>query len=82
VTVVSRAPGRSLAIRDVGSERTQEEFADGWGVRGSCDDFLRAIRGELDGRERFAQDMATLRAAFAAAESAREGKPVSLPSGD
>jgi len=78
LTIVSHEKDRSLAILDVGGERTSETLDDEWGVEGSCRDFIEAIRGNMDHRARLAEDMMTLRIGLAAAESARLDAPVTL----
>jgi len=78
LTIVSHKDDVSLAVLDLGAHRTAESFREEWGVAGSSEDFIAAIRGELDHSDRLEQDMRTLAIGFAAAESARRKKPVSL----
>jgi predicted dehydrogenase len=76
VAILTTAPDTSLAVWDTPPERTTETFAEEWGVRGSCQDFLDAIAGRLDHIARLNSDLATLRVGFAAAESAKRGRRV------
>jgi len=74
----SGAEDASTALWNGGGAENTERFANEWGVGGSCADFLDAVAGRLDHRERLASDMATLRVGFAAARSALSGRPESL----
>ncbi len=78
VTVVSRESGRSLAVWD-GAERVVETFDDQWGVAGSCADFVRAVRGELDHTARLRSDLRTLQVGFEASLAASTGAWRSIP---
>ncbi len=62
---------QSLVMWDEGGPDKTETFENEWGVSGSCEDFARAITGDLDHRERLASDLVTLRVGLAAAESSR-----------
>jgi len=73
VTIISREPGRSLAVWNDGGKGREETIEDDWGVRGSCRDFIDAIEGRLDHEARLAADMETLRVGLLAEEAARSG---------
>ncbi|MFH0962763.1 MAG: Gfo/Idh/MocA family oxidoreductase [Planctomycetota bacterium] len=76
VTVLSEEKGKSRAVWAIGEEGEVETFDDDWGVGGSCEEFLDAVAGKFDHRERFESDMRTLTLAFAADLSARRGEVV------
>ncbi len=64
-TVISHQDRMSMLIHDGSGEVKTEEFLDEWGVSGSCDEFLAAVRGEMDWRQRLESDLATLKTALA-----------------
>ena len=69
VTVLSQAKDRSTVIWDDGGEGKTEVYEDEWGIAGSCRDFVQAIEGKLDHRQRLESDLTTLKVGFAAHES-------------
>ena len=79
VTVLSMEKDRSRVVWDDGGEDKVEVCDDEWGVPGSCRDFIQAVQGKLDHRQRLESDLKTLRIGFAAAESSRRGEIVRLP---
>lgn len=78
VTIISDGPGSYDVFWDDGENGKREKFQDDFGINASSIDFINAINGELDHRERFRSDMQTLHAGFAAAESSKTGKKVML----
>lgn len=78
LTVVAHDTEASLLILDAPPGRRTERFTDEWGVRGSSEDFMQAMKGRLDHLARLESDLATLAVGFAAAESARTGGIIRL----
>ncbi|GEM_PF-1811894 len=73
ITIVSQEEGKSRVIWDNGGEDKIEEYQDEWGVKGSCVDFIHAIRGKFNHKERLKSDIKTLKIGFAAEKSAKYG---------
>lgn len=71
LTVVSVSDTESQVIWDQGGDGRCERLVDEWGVGGSSGDFVAAVTGSLDWRQRLRDDLGTLRTAFAAVESLR-----------
>lgn len=70
----SGAEDVSTVIWNGGGEGSVERFVNEWGVGGSCSDFVEAVGGRLNHRERLASDIATTRVGLAAARSACSGR--------
>ena len=73
VSIFSQGENRSVALWNSGGAGNEDEFADNWGVAGSCRDFLDAVAGRLDHGARLEWDLRTLRVGILASESARTG---------
>ena len=78
VTVVTEGADRSRIIWGEGGEGRMEDYDDDWGVAGSCEDFVKAVNGELDWRDRLRSDCRTLNVGLAAAESARRKERIEI----
>lgn len=78
VTIVSQSLTRSQVIWNEGKDDKTEYIDDEWGVLSSCEDFVKAIGGQLDHKQRLESDMATLRTAMVAERSSRSGEKLSL----
>ena len=56
----------------------QQEITDQWGVQGSCEDFIKAVNGQIDHRLLLADDNETLKIAWAAEHSSVSGRLVEI----
>ncbi len=79
LTLLSLGNGTTEARWNEGSMNFKSEtIQEDWGVNGSSEDFIMAIKGELDYKTRHKSDMQTLTYAFAAKDSAKSGRMVHL----
>ena len=70
VTVVSKDAQSSQVVWDHGGDGKLELLEDQWGVEGSCNDYVKAIAGNLDHKTRLDSDITTLTIGSAASKSA------------
>lgn len=78
LTLVSINDGSTEAVWNQGGQHRCEVIEDNWGIDGSCEDFIAAIKGKFDHRNRLNEDMQTLHIGFAASESAKKNEKVLL----
>lgn len=79
LTLLSLGKGITEALWNQGSTNFgTDNIQEDWGVNGSSEDFIKAIKGALDHRKRFNNDMQTLSFALAAQDSAIRGHMVHL----
>lgn len=76
VTIVEPRAGQTQIIWNNTSSLFLPHDRDEWGVASSCRDFLKAVRGSLNWRKRFREDLKTLKIGWLASQSARQNKMI------
>lgn len=70
LTLITLQNGQTEAVWNEGGDN-RLVIEDDWGVDGSCEDFIKAMNGQIDHKKRLKDDMQTLRISMGAQESSK-----------
>jgi hypothetical protein len=77
LTLITLTSGKTSVVWGE-SITSEQEITEQWGVQGSCDDFIKAVNGQIDHRSLLSGDYETLKIALAAEQSSVSGKLVEI----